>query len=161
MTSEVEARFRDVVRDFTPAIWRLSRGYEHDAEKRRDLHQDMLVAIWRALPSFEGRSSLKTFVLRVAHNTACAHVARSKRIAVEQLVSLEHIDETSPETAVDVERLGALVRSLAPLDRQLILLHLEGLEPSEIADVTGLTKTNVTTKVHRIKALLAKRFGME
>ena len=56
---------------------------------------------------------------------------------------------------------AVLVRSLAPLDRQLILLHLEGLEPSEIAEVPGLTKTNVTTKVHRIKALLAKRFGLE
>jgi RNA polymerase sigma-70 factor (ECF subfamily) len=161
VSNELEGRFRDVVRDFSPALWRLSRGYEHDAEKRRDLHQDMLVAIWRALPSFEGRSSLRTFVLRVAHNTACTHVARNKRIAVEELVSLEQIDESSPETRLDVERLAALVRSLAPLDRQLILLHLEGLEPSEISDVTGLTKTNVTTKVHRIKALLAKRFGLE
>lgn len=149
------------MREFSPALWRLSRGYEHDAEKRRDLHQDMLVAIWRALPSFEGRSSRRTFVLRVAHNTACTHVAKNKRIAVEQLVALEQVDTTSPETALDVERLAALVRSLAPLDRQLILLHLEGLEPGEIAEVTGLSKTNVTTKVHRIKTLLAKRFGME
>jgi RNA polymerase sigma-70 factor, ECF subfamily len=161
VSTELEARFGDVVRDFGPALWRLSRGYEHDAEKRRDLHQDMLVAIWRALPSFEGRSSLKTFVLRVAHNTACTHVAKNKRISVEQLVALEQVDTSSPETRLDVERLAELVRSLAPLDRQLILLHLEGLEPSEIADVTGLTKTNVTTKVHRIKALLAKRFGLE
>lgn len=165
MSTELEDRFRDVVRDFTPALWRLSRGYEHDAEKRRDLHQDMLVSIWRALPSFEGRCSLRTFVLRVAHNTACAHVARNKRISVEELVSLEHVDidvdDRSPETRLDVERLAELVRSLAPLDRQLILLHLEGLEPAEIAEVTGLTKTNVTTKVHRIKALLAKRFGLE
>ena len=159
--TEHEDRFRDVVRDHSPALWRLSRGYEHDAEKRRDLHQDMLVEIWRALPSFAGRSSLKTFVLRVAHNTACAHVAKSKRIGVEELVTLEQVESSSPETRLDVERLAELVRSLAPLDRQLILLHLEGLEPLEIAEVTGLTKTNVTTKVHRIKALLAKRFGME
>jgi RNA polymerase sigma-70 factor, ECF subfamily len=162
VSKELEGRFQDVVRDFGPALWRLSRGYEHDPEKRRDLHQDMLVAIWRALPSFEGRSALKTFVLRVAHNTACGHVAKNKRIAIEQLVSLEQVDESSsPETRLDVERLAELVRSLAPLDRQLILLHLEGLDPLEIAEVTGLTKTNVTTKVHRIKALLAKRFGLE
>ena len=153
------------MRDFSPALWRLSRGYEHDPEKRRDLHQDMLVAIWRALAAFEGRSSLKTFVLRVAHNTACTHVAKNKRIAIEQLVSLEQsierVDASSPEMKLDVERLADLVRSLAPLDRQLILLHLEGLEPAEIAEVTGLSKTSVTTKVHRIKTLLTKRFGME
>jgi RNA polymerase sigma-70 factor, ECF subfamily len=139
VSTELEARFQDVVRDFGPAIW-------------------------RALPSFEGRCSLRTFVLRVGHNTACAHVAKNKRIAVEQLVSLEQVDDSppaSPEMRLDVERLATLVRSLAPLDRQIILLHLEGLEPSEIAEVTGLTKTNVTTKVHRIRALLAKRFGLE
>ena len=87
----------------------------------------------------------------------------------ESLVALEDLEAASPARAADetvdderaVERLATLVRSLAPLDRQVILLHLEGLEPGAIAEVTGLTSTNVTTKVHRIKALLAKRFGME
>ena len=170
MSTELEDRFREVVRDFTPALWRLGRGYEHAPEKRRDLHQDILVAIWRALPSFERRSSLRTFVLRVAHNTACSHIARARVRSAERLVALEDLDtataaDAKTDETVDIARAAArlaeLVRSLAPLDRQIILLHLEGLEPSAIAEVTGLTKTNVTTKVHRIKALLAKRFGLE
>ena len=53
------------------------------------------------------------------------------------------------------------MRTLAPLDRQLVLLHLEGLEPQAIAEITGLSTTNVTTKVSRSKALLVKRFGLE
>jgi RNA polymerase sigma-70 factor (ECF subfamily) len=172
VSTELESRFQEVVRDFTPALWRLGRGYEHDPDKRRDLHQEILVSIWRALPGFEGRSSLRTFVLRVAHNTACGHVTRARRRGGEMLSSLEDLDvadvvasaptaDESVDAGRAVERLAALVRSLAPIDRQLILLHLEGLDPTAIAEVTGLSTTNVTTKVHRIKALLAKRFGLE
>lgn len=110
---------------------------------------------------------MRTFVLRVAHNTACGWVTRSRRRV--PLVSLDDLDARAPgpgpEERVDdhyaLERLAELIRTLAPLDRQTILLHLEGLDPPAIADVTGLSVTNVTTKVSRIKALLVKRFGLE
>ncbi len=167
MSRELEARLTEAVRAHSDALWRLGRGYERDPDKRRDLHQEILVSIWRALPTFEGRSSLRTFVLRVAHNTACGWVTRSTRRV--RLVSIEELEAASavrgPEELADdqhaIERLAELVRMLAPLDRQVILLHLEGLDPSGIAEVTGLSATNVTTKVSRIKALLVKRFGME
>jgi RNA polymerase sigma-70 factor (ECF subfamily) len=168
VTTDHEARFAEVVGHHAGALWRLGRGYERDADKRRDLHQEILVAIWRALPSFEGRCSLRTFALRVAHNTACSHVMKATRRR-EELRSIEDLEAESPDRQPDqalddriaLERLTELVRSLAPLDRQLVLLHLEGLDPAAIADVTGLTRTNVTTKVSRIKALIAKRFGLE
>lgn len=169
MTADREARFEEVARQHADALWRLGRGYERDAERRRDLHQEILVAIWRALPSYEGRSSLRTFVLRVAHNTACTHVLKATRRRGEELRSIEDLEAASPERSPDqqlddrqaLERLAELVRTLAPLDRQLVLLHLEGLEPPAIAEITGLSATNVTTKVSRIKALLVKRFGLE
>ncbi len=167
MTEDRERRLTEAVGAHAGALWRLCRGYERDAERRRDLYQDILVALWRALPSFEGRSSLRTFVLRVAHNTACAHVARARRRL--DLVSLEELEAASPDRGAEeqaddrqaLERLVQVVRRLKPLDRQIILLHLEGLEPRAIAEVTGLSMTNVTTKVSRIKALLVERLGME
>jgi len=169
VTSERDAQFAAIVAQHGDAIWRLGRGYERDGERRRDLHQEILVALWRALPGFEGRCSLRTFVFRVAHNTACSHVVRDRRRRGEELHTVEELEAQSPERPPDeglddriaLERLAELVRSLAPLDRQLVLLHLEGLEPAAIAEVTGLTKTNVSTKVSRIKTLLAKRLGME
>lgn len=168
VTQAIEARFEEAVGQHADALWRLGRGYERDADKRRDLHQEILVAIWRALPTFEGRCSLRTFVLRVAHNTACSHVMKATRRR-EELRSIEDLEAESqgrqPDQELDdriaLERLAELVRTLAPLDRQLVLLHLEGLEPAAIGEVTGLTKTNVTTKISRIKSLLVKRFGLE
>ena len=167
--TEAEERFSAVVGAHADALWRLGRGYERDPDRRRDLHQEILVAIWRALPSFEGRCSVRTFVLRVAHNTACSHVARATRRRAEEGTSLEALEAASPDRRPDeaaddhqtLERLAALVRTLVPMDRQLLLLHLEGLDPAAIAEVTGLSTTNVTTKVSRIKALLVKRFGLE
>jgi len=166
---DLENRFAELIGIHGDALWRLGRGYERDPDKRRDLHQEILVAIWRALPSFEERCSVRTFVLRVAHNTACTHVLGATRRKGEELRSIEDLEATSParppDEALDdrlaLERLAGLVRTLAPLDRQLLLLHLEGLDPAAIAEITGLSTTNVTTKVSRIKALLVKRFGLE
>jgi RNA polymerase sigma-70 factor (ECF subfamily) len=62
MSQVAEARFSAVAADYGPAIERLARGYERDEDRQRDLVQEILVAIWRALPAFEGRSSLRTWV---------------------------------------------------------------------------------------------------
>ena len=146
-------------------------GYETDGERRRDLLQEIHVALWRSFLRFDGRCSLRTWVYRVAHNTATSVALRS-RARAPQLVGLEEFEgqfeakaaaaaAVDPERAIDdrraIDRLLGLVASLKPLDRQVILLYLEGVEAAAIGEVTGLSATNVSTKVHRIKRLLARR----
>lgn len=162
-----EARYRAALDAFAPALQRLTRGYEADPERRRDLYQEILVALWRALPSFAERSALRTFVLRVAHNVGASYVTRARRERQRAWVSLEEVaalpsgadGHAALEHKQRLERIAELVRALRPLDRQVLLLHLDGLEPDEIAEVTGLSKTNVTTKVHRVRAVLRERLG--
>ena len=157
-----EPAFTALVREHGPALQRLTFGYEAAPEARRDLQQEILVALWRALPSFEGRSSLKTWVFRIAHNVSASHLLRARRSPATRWQSLEELAE--PASAADgesaalsrlgVDALGRLLRELRALDRQLVLLFLEGFSPSEIADVTGLSDTNVTTKLSRLRAVL-------
>ncbi len=64
--------------EFGPALDRLARGYEADADLRRDLRQDIHTELWRSLARFDGRCSLRTWVYRVAHNTAASHVLKYK-----------------------------------------------------------------------------------
>jgi RNA polymerase sigma-70 factor (ECF subfamily) len=156
--------FRALTADYAPALQRLARGYEADEGRQQDLVQEILVALWRALPSFEGRASLRTWVYRVAHNVAVSHVVKQQRDRLTRAVPLED-DALVADAARDAEgrdavsRLAALVRALRPADAQVILLYLEGLEHAEIADVTGLSRENVAVKIHRIRTALAR--GLE
>jgi RNA polymerase sigma-70 factor (ECF subfamily) len=140
--------------------------YEADAEVRRDLLQDIHIALWRSFASFDGRCSLRTWVYRVAHNTAASHVIRQRRRNSRTLVGLEEL-ESMPDRSEGVmnadrrhalERLLELVQNLKPLDRQIILSYLEGLDAGAIAEITGISPGNVATKIHRIKNILALRF---
>ena len=137
---------------------RLAAGYEADPDKRRDLRQDIHVQFWRSFVAFDGRCSLKTWTLRVAHNTAASYVIRERRTNAN-LISLEEIERTleSVEQPNDIDReegvreVQALILKLRPLDRQIIISYLEGMDAASIADVTGLTPANIAMKVHRMK----------
>lgn len=150
-----------------PAIARLARAVEADADRARDLEQDMHLALWRSLAAFDGNCALGTWTYRVVHNIAATHVARARRGA--RLVSLDEatavLTDEDPETAADqnrvLARLQALIAALKPTDRSVILLYLEGMDASGIAEVIGLSPGNVAVKVHRIKTLLASHFAME
>jgi len=146
-----------------PAIARLARSVEANSDQARDLEQEIHLGLWRSFAGYDGRCALATWVYRVAHNVAASHVARGARQA--RLVALDDAQlfaGDDPEAEIGhartIERLHALIRRLQPPDREVILLYLEGLEANAIAEVTGLAAGTVAVKVHRIKALLARRF---
>lgn len=148
------------------ALDRLAHAYERDADARRDLLQEIHLQLWRSCAIFDGRCSLRTWVYRVAHNVATRHVMRQRRLR-GRLVSLEEI-ETMPDTirveadaseAQTLERLSSLIQKLKPLDRQIIVSWLEGLDANSIGEITGLSAANVAMKVYRIKKVL--RVGFE
>jgi RNA polymerase sigma-70 factor (ECF subfamily) len=146
------------------ALERLARAYEPDADRRRDLLQEIHLALWRSFSSFDGRCSLRTWVYRIAHNTATSQVLRRKARA-PTLVGLDELEAQADDDAhaiVDerhaMDRLLQLIHRLRPLDRQIILLYLESLDAASIGEITGISARNVATKVHRIKSILKRRF---
>ena len=148
--------------EYAAALGRLARGYEADPDKRRDLLQEIHLALWRSFERFRADCSLRTWVYRVAHNTAISWVTRQKRDRSQMLVSLEEVEMIPVPPDADrrlaLERLTHLVQRLKPEDREVILAYLEGMEAAEIGELTGLSARNVATKVHRIKNLLARSF---
>jgi RNA polymerase sigma-70 factor, ECF subfamily len=111
------------------ALQRLARAYERDTDRRRDLLQEVHLALWRSFVSFDGRCSLRTWVYRVAHNVATSQVSRRRRRA-PTLVGLDEL-ESKPD-AIDheqvlhdrlaLDRMMTLIHRLVPLGRQVILL---------------------------------------
>jgi RNA polymerase sigma-70 factor (ECF subfamily) len=161
-----EERYAEAARIYGAALERLAGGYERDPDARRDLLQEIHVALWRSLARYDGRCSLRTWVYRVAHNTAISRVVRP-RAATPTLVAmdadLESVAETvDREQSFDrrraLDRIYALIHGLRPLDRQVMLLYLEEEDAASIAEITGLSLANVSTKVHRIKQILVRQF---
>ncbi|CUI02790.1 RNA polymerase sigma-54 factor RpoN [Janthinobacterium sp. CG23_2] len=119
------------------------------------------------MAGFKGQCSLRTWVYRVAHNIGATHVQRSMRLVERHSRDLDdialHVDERADmvvtDRRLDLERVMALVHSLAALDRELMLLYLEGLDAASISEITGLSARNVATKVHRIKSMLSNRLA--
>ena len=165
-TTAQDDLYREAAATCGAAVERLARGYEADAEIRRDLLQDIHIALWRSFEGFNGRCSLRTWVYRVAHNVATTHVTRQRRKKAQTLVGLEELeskpDHRDGELAAHrrevLQRLLALIQQLKHLDRQVMLAYLEGIDAAAIGEITGLSAGNVATKIHRIKRLLARRF---
>ena len=138
--------YETAIREFGRALDRLAAGYEADPEKRHDLRQDIHFQLWKSFEVFDGRCSLKTWTFRVAHNIAVSYVNRERRKNTG-FVSLEEIERTASsgvgEPDIDHERalqqLWEFVRQLKPLDRQIMISHLEDMDTAAIAEITGLS----------------------
>jgi len=163
---EQERRYLDAAATFGPALERLARAYERDADKRSDLLQEIHIALWRSLARFDGRCSLRTWVYRVAHNTATSKTLRPRTNAPTLMALDDSLDScveyAGEEQRLDrtraLERLHDLIGRLRPLDRQVMLLYLEQLDAASIAEITGLSPANVSTRVYRIKQILVRQF---
>jgi len=153
------------VSQFGASLTRLVRAYEADEEKRRDLSQEIHFQVWRSLAAFDERCSLRTWVFRVAHNTAASYVAKERRTST-RLTTLEEMEppsgdlnqEMKTHQSRQLERLAILIQQLKPLDRQVIIFYLEELDARSIAEITGLSATSVAMKIHRIKRILGQQF---
>jgi RNA polymerase sigma-70 factor (ECF subfamily) len=161
--AERDADYHRAASEHGGELARFVAGYERDPAKRKELLQEVHVALWQSLAGFRGQCSLRTWAFRVAHNVGATHVQRSVRVAEREYVPLEDIESmpgadagiARAERRMDLDRLMRLIHRLAPLDRQVMLLYLEDLDAATIGEATGLSPRNVATKVHRIKAVLA------
>lgn len=160
-----DSLYEQTAEDYGPSLDRLARAYELDPEARRDLLQEIHLQLWRSFACFDQRCSLRTWVYRVAHNVATGHVIRQRRIR-DRLVSIENIETVPASDQVELatsqtealERLSALIQRLKPLDRQIIVSYLEGMDGNSISEITGLSPANISMKVHRIKNILRRAF---
>jgi len=154
-----DERYSQAAAEFGPALIRLARGYENDPDKRRDLLQDIHLALWRSFAVYDSRCSMRTWTYRVAHATAASYVRRARS---GKLVSLEELDPVpvppDADRRIALQRLTELIQQLKPLDRQVILAYLEGMDAAAIGEMTGISARNVATKIHRIKSILARGF---
>jgi RNA polymerase sigma-70 factor, ECF subfamily len=145
-------------------LLKVARSYCREPADREDLIQDIVVALWRAYPRFEGRSRFSTWMYQVALNVAISY-RRSESVRTRHVIS----DETELLSAADSAELASpsvtllyeFIEELNPFDKALVLLYLDGYSQQETAQILGITVTNVGTKVSRIKHVLQQRLTAE
>lgn len=157
MSASVEQLFLEVHREHVGMIAKTARAFTQNAADCDDLRQEILFSLWQALPQFQGRSKLSTYVYRVAHSCAL-NWKRSRQRYTQKIdhYALEDPDVPSARVEGD-DRLAWLytrIQELPPVDRSVMLLFLDRLSYAEIAEVTGLSEANVGVRLHRIKQQL-------
>jgi RNA polymerase sigma-70 factor (ECF subfamily) len=168
VTSAIQVEFEEVLRRYIPALQRLAWSYARDAADREDLFQEITVALWRALPRFSHGSSERTYIYRVAHNTAISFVTSGRPRKARELSGeppAEPAGTDDPERDAirnqRISRLRAALQELPLYDRQIMLLYLEGLSAAEIGTVTGFSAGNVATRLTRARQRLAAKLHPE
>jgi RNA polymerase sigma factor (sigma-70 family) len=159
----VQTNFELLITQHKGIIYKVANAYCKDADERKDLVQEIIIQLWRSFPSYDHAFKVSTWMYRVALNVAISFYRRDSRrknvtiILSDDLIEIIPDDEPS-ETEGQLYQLQQFISELKELDRALIILYLEEKSQKEIADILGLSESNVSTKVDRIKQKLKKRF---
>jgi len=158
--------FEDALAELGSALARIAAAYERDRSLREDLLQEILLALFRALPALADRTKLRAFAFRIAHNRCVDHVIRQAAAPrATELPDKIASDDPSPEEALlageRAERLLEAMRTLELPYRQVMTLVLEDLSYVEIAETLGISLANVGVRVNRAKSRLKAALNHE
>ncbi len=158
---DTQATFDAWLRDHAGILHHVANAFATGAD-RHDLMQELMLALWRAIPAFRAASLPSTFIYRVTHNAALTwkRAERGHRRRIDSFHELQpdpgdstH-DVSADSTTDKLELLYSAIRSLEPLDRSLVLLQLDSVSYAQIAEIHGLTESNVGVRLNRIKQKL-------
>jgi len=157
MNNDKEHQFELLVREHKRTIYTVCYMFSHNKTEVDDLFQEVLIRLWNGFDHYEGRSSARTWVYRVALNTAINQDKKERRRidTVPLTVDIDPFEADDPK-AQQVRKLHDLISQLELIDRSLILLWLEGIPYDEIGAIIGITPNNVGVRLARIKEKLVQ-----
>lgn len=159
--SEKEKLFLATVEKNQQIIYKVCYMYASNSDHFKDLYQEIMVNIWRGIDNFRGESQLSTWIYRICINTCVTLHRRRKK--EDEVLSLDELIEVPCEDAEKLSLLKEmyrLINRLNRMDKAIILLWLDEKSYDEISSVTGLSRSNVASRLHRIKAKLVE-YGQE
>jgi RNA polymerase sigma factor (sigma-70 family) len=159
-----QATFDAWLQEHAAILHHVANGFATGAD-RHDLMQELMLALWRAIPAFRSAARPSTFIFRVTHNAALTwkraernYKRRVDSYQEQQLIAPLAGHDIPAETPVDtLELLYAAIRTLEPLDRSLVLLQLDGVSYAQIAEIHGLSESNVGVRLNRLKHKLTAK----
>ena len=153
----VEQEFLSVIREYERVIYKVCYLYTTPNATLNDLYQEVELNIWKAFPKFRRECKISTWLYRIALNTCISFIRKEKNIPeIFTLTQEADCSEEGDETQAMLQQLYRMINRLGQLEKSIILLYLEEKSYEDISEITGLTVTNVATKLNRIKDKLKK-----
>jgi RNA polymerase sigma-70 factor, ECF subfamily len=154
---KLQTDFIEIIEDNKKLIYKVSHMYCDNADDVKDLFQDIISNLWIAYPNFQQKSKVSTWIYRVSLNTAITwfrdYTKQSNKIEYTNWTP-NIADETDRTVDELCDQLYRAIDTLGKIDKAIIMLFLDDTSYDEIAEIIGLTKTNVATKISRIKLKL-------
>lgn len=157
-------RFIKVIKDNEGLIFKVASLYTNSLQDKEDLHQEIVFQLWKSFDSFNEQAKISTWMYRVAMNTAIYNLKSVKRqidtISIDTEIErfADVVDKSEEER---LKLLYGAIKMLNLLERGIILLYLEGKNHQEIAEIIGITTSNVGTKISRIKEKLKSQINKQ
>ena len=148
--------FEEVYTTYWEKVYRLCRGYVNDAAWAKDIAQDTFIIVWQQLPNFRNESSIATWIFRIACNNCLRQLERNSRFVKKEIP--EQVEEPTIHRDQELAFLYRCISELKEVDRLIISMELEDIRQKEIADILGISESNVRVKIHRIKEKLTQKF---
>lgn len=153
--SETEKVFIEMIRQHERVIYKVCSFYISDDYSIEDLYQEVVCNLWKAYPKFRNECTVSTWVYRIALNTCISGIRKVVRQPQSVPIAMLHESLVQPEDMSEsIKEMYRLIYQLKTLERAIVLLYLEEKSYQEIADITGLTLSNVATKLKRTKEKL-------
>jgi RNA polymerase sigma factor (sigma-70 family) len=148
----MEKEFLEVIHSYQKIIHKICRVYRDSREDQEDLFQEIVYQLWKSYPGFKRKSKVSSWIYRIALNTAIA-IYRKSKIPIDYYKEFpEHIHLSDEKTVSEnEERLFWALRKLNDSEKAVISLYLENFSYQEIAEITGLSESNVGVRLNRIK----------
>ena len=148
----IEDEFLKMLREYNRIIYKVTTFYTDKYTTIDDLYQDVVLNLWKSFPNFRNESRLSTWIYRIALNTCVSYYRKKTPVCVAITPEIKAYTEENEA----ITELYECISKLGKLERALILLYLEDRPYKEISEIMGISVTNVSTKINRIKEKLIK-----
>lgn len=152
--SEHRNIFNEWLDQYKGLLFKIIRAYAFDQEDREDLFQEISIQVWKSIPNFKHQSAISTWIYRVSLNTALVWKRKTTRHkdGRQSVAAMENILHSGSEPKDErLEWLYSKISKLNEIDRSITLLMLDGFSYSDMAEILGISESNIGVKIYRIK----------
>ena len=153
--------FIQIINENRVTLRSLCKIYYGSNEDQKDAFQDIILQLWKSFDTFRGESEISTWIYRVSLNTILTKIKKEKKSVTVEPIDVHHLYISNAKADDNIELLFIIIQSLKNIDKAIIVLHLEGYQNKEIAEILNMSPTNVGTRFNRVKSQLKMKFNNE